>query len=41
MGAVGNCIRNGSFFTDEKTTEGVAFRQFIRKLKDEHIKKRF
>ena len=37
MGAVGNCIRNGSYFTDEKTTEGVAFRRFIRELKDEHI----
>ena len=35
MGAVGNCIKGGGFFTDEKTTEGVAFRKFIETLKRE------
>jgi hypothetical protein len=29
MGAVGNCVKKGGYFSDEKTTEGVAFRRFI------------
>ena len=32
MGAVGNCVRNGGFFTDEIRTDGDIFRQFIKDL---------
>ena len=32
MGAVGNCIKRGGFFTSELKTDGQIFRKFIRKL---------
>ena len=41
MGAVGNCIKGGGFFTDETTTNGDNFRSFITALKRDHIKEEF
>ena len=32
MGAVGNCIKKGGFFTSEIKTDGKIFRAFIREL---------
>ena len=40
MGAVGNCIKGGGYFTSEKTTEGDAFRLFIKNLR-KNIKAEF
>ena len=37
MGAVGNCVKNGGFFTDEKRTDGDIFRQFIKDLSSSHL----
>lgn len=40
MGAIGNCLKNSGYFTDERTTEGVAFRRFIKEL-TEQVKQEF
>ena len=40
MGAVGGCLSK-SYFSEEKKTEGVAFRRFIKELKRDYIKPEF
>ena len=41
MGAIGECLKNNGYFSDEARTEGVAFRLFIKELKENHVKEEF